>query len=82
MAHYERTQDNQFVYTQINQKEIDALSVMAYAGYWLLPEKLQIAANGGLYRCFNYSNDYTHCYTSWFYAASRLISVDSRCRDT
>lgn len=70
MAHYERTQDNQFVYTQINQKEIDALSVMAYAGYWLLPEKLQIAANGGLYRCFNYSNDYTHCYTSWFYAAS------------
>ena len=70
MAHYERTDDNQFIYTQINQKEIDALDVYAYASYWLLPEKLQIAANGGIYRCFNFGYDYTHCYTSWFYAGS------------
>ena len=70
MAHYERTDGNQFIYTQINQKEIDALDVYAYASYWLLPEKLQIAANGGLYRCFNFGYDYTHCYTSWFYASS------------
>ena len=70
MAHYERTDDNQFLYTQINQKEIDALDVYAYASYWLLPEKLQIAANGGIYRCFNFGYDYTHCYTSWFYAGS------------
>ena len=70
MAHYERTDDNQFIYTQINQKEIDVLDVYAYASYWLLPEKLQIAANGGIYRCFNFGYDYTHCYTSWFYAGS------------
>ena len=70
MAHYERTDDNKFIYTQINQKEIDALDAMAYAGYWLLPEKLQIAANGGVFRCFNYGNDYTHCYTSWYYVGS------------
>ena len=70
MAHYERTADNQFIYTQKNQKEIDVLNVMAYAGYWILPEKLQIAANGGVYRCFNFGNDYTHCYTSWFYVCS------------
>lgn len=70
MAHYERTDDNQFIYTQINQKEIDVLNVMAYASYWLLPEKLRIAANGGIYRCFNFGYDYTHCYTSWFYASS------------
>ena len=70
MAHYERTDGNQFIYTQINQKEIDVLDVYAYASYWLLPEKLQIAANGGLYRCFNFGYDYTHCYTSWFYASS------------
>ena len=70
MAHYERTNGNQFIYTQINQKEIDVLDVYAYASYWLLPEKLQIAANGGLYRCFNFGYDYTHCYTSWFYASS------------
>lgn len=70
MAHYERTDDNQFIYTQKNQKEIDVLNVMAYAGYWILPEKLQVAANGGVSRCFNFGNDYTHCYTSWFYACS------------
>lgn len=66
MAHYERTDENHFLYTQINQKEIDVLAVTAYAGYWLLPEKLQLSANGGLNRCFNYGFDYTHCYTSWF----------------
>ena len=70
MVHYERTDGNQFIYTQINQKEIDVLDVYAYASYWLLPEKLQIAANGGISRCFNFGYDYTHCYTSWFYAAS------------
>lgn len=70
MAHYERTDDNRFIYTQINQKEIDALDIMAYASYWLLPEKLQMAANGGIYRCFNFGYDYTHCYTSWYYAGS------------
>lgn len=70
MAHYERTDDNRFIYTQINQKEIDVLNITAYAGYWLLPEKLQVAANGGMYRCFNFGYDYTHCYTSWFYVGS------------
>lgn len=70
MAHYERTDDNRFIYTQINQKEIDALDVYAYASYWFLPEKLQMAANGGIYRCFNFGYDYTHCYTSWYYAGS------------
>lgn len=70
MAHYERTDDNRFTYTQINQKEIDVLDITAYAGYWLLPEKLQVAANGGMYRCFNFGYDYTHCYTSWFYVGS------------
>lgn len=70
MAHYERTDDNRFIYTQINQKEIDVLNITAYAGYWILPEKLQVAANGGMFRCFNFGYDYTHCYTSWFYVGS------------
>ena len=69
MAYYERTEDNRFIYTQCNQKGIDVLNLTAYAGYWLLPERLQIAVDGGLMRCFNYGNDYTHLYTSWFYAA-------------
>lgn len=70
MAVYERTADNRFVYTQHNQKEIDALLLMAYASYWLYPEKLSITAYGGLFRCFNFGDDYTHCYTSYFATGS------------
>ena len=69
MAHYERTADDKFIYTQINQKAINVLNTMAYASYWITPEKLQISANGGMMRCFNYGFDYTHRYTSWFYSA-------------
>ena len=66
MAVYERTADDRFIYTQRNQKEIDALNAMTYASYWLLPEKLSVTAYGGLFRCFNFGQDYTHCYTSYF----------------
>ena len=66
MAVYERTSDDRFIYTQRNQKEIDALHAMAYASYWLMPEKLSVTAYGGLFRCFNFGHDYTHCYTSYF----------------
>ena len=69
MALYERTADDKFIYTQINQKAINLLNTMAYASYWIMPEKLQVYANGGMMRCFNYGFDYTHCYTSWFYSA-------------
>ena len=69
MALYERTADDKFIYTQINQKAINVLNAMAYASYWIIPEKLQAYANGGMMRCFNYGFDYTHCYTSWFYSA-------------
>ena len=68
MALYERTSDDKFIYTQINQKEIDVLQVMPYVSCWTLPDKLKISIYGGLFRCFNFGNDYTHCYTSWFYA--------------
>lgn len=46
MAVYERTSDDRFIYTQRNQKEIDALHAMAYASYWLMPEKLSVTAYG------------------------------------
>ena len=67
MAHYERIADDKFIYTQINQKEIDLLRISAYANYWILPEKLQASVYGGMQRCFNYGNDYSHFYTSWYY---------------
>lgn len=66
MALYERTEDDKFIYTQINQKEIDLLYSMLYASYWVVPEKLQIATYGGVQRCFNYGYAYRHFYTSWF----------------
>ena len=76
MAVYERTADNQFIYTQRNQKEIDVLHIMAYANYWLIPEKLSIATDGGLFRCFNFGDDYTHCYTSYFCTGSINAYLD------
>lgn len=66
MAYYERTPDNQFIYTQYNQKEIDLLHLSIYANYWALPKKLSFSFYGGLQRCFNFGDDYTHCYTSGF----------------
>jgi hypothetical protein len=70
MAHYERTSDGKFIYTQINQKEMDLLRLAGYVSYWILPEKLQASVYGGMQRCFNYGNDYSHFYTSWFYVGS------------
>ena len=70
MAYYERTDDNKFLYTQINQKAINLLQLSAYASYWIVPEKLQASAYGGMQRCFNYGFNYTHLYTSLFYVAN------------
>ena len=70
MALYERTADDKFIYTQINQKAIDLLRLSTYARYWILPEKLQASVYGGMQRCFNFGNEYSHFYTSWFYVGS------------
>lgn len=70
MALYKRTADDLFVYTQINQKEIDLLHTMAYASGWAIQKKLQISIYGGMMRCFNFGNEYTHCRTSFFCAGS------------
>ena len=61
MATYIRTADDKFVYTQLNQKEIDVLNLMLYANAWIIPDKLSVAASGTLFRCFNFGEDYTHC---------------------
>lgn len=66
MAAYERTVDDKFIYTQRNQKEIDALNIMLYTDFWIIPDKLSIMAYGGLFRCFNWGDDYTHCYTAYY----------------
>ena len=49
---------------------MDLLRLAGYVSYWILPEKLQASVYGGMQRCFNYGNDYSHFYTSWFYVGS------------
>lgn len=73
MAMYIRTEDNRFVYTQLNQKEIDVLNLMLYANGWIVPDKLSIALSGTLFRCFNFGEDYTHCKT--FYSGTASVQA-------
>ena len=70
MAHYERTPDDKFIYTQINQKAMDLLTLSGFVGYWIIPEKLKASAYVGMQRYFNYGNDYSHFYTSFFYVGN------------
>ena len=65
MAAYERTDDDRFIYTQRNQKGIDFIFLSAYANYWLIPERLSLMGYGGMSRCMNFGDDYTHCLTAW-----------------
>ena len=73
MATYIRTADDKFVYTQLNQKEIDVLNLMLYANAWIIPDKLSIALSGTLFRCFNFGEDYTHCKT--FYSGTANVQA-------
>ena len=70
MALYQRTDDDKFITTQRNQKRIEVINAMAYVNYWLIPSKLNAMMNGGLFRCFNFGDDYTHCRTYYFMAGS------------
>ena len=73
MATYIRTADDKFVYTQLNQKEIDVLNLMLYANAWIIPDKLSVAVSGTLFRCFNFGEDYTHCKT--FYSGTANVQA-------
>lgn len=73
MATYLRTDDNRFIYTQLNQKEIDLLHLMLYVNFWIIPDKLSMAVSGTLFRCFNFGEDYTHCKT--FYSGTANLQA-------
>ena len=49
-----------FLFTRANQRRISMFYVDNYTRYDLLPGKLSLMFFGGLYRCFNYGDDYTH----------------------
>lgn len=73
MATYIRTSDDKFIYTQLNQKEIDVFYLVLYANGWIVPDKLSVAASGTLFRCFNFGEDYTHCKT--FYSGTANVQA-------
>lgn len=49
-----------FLFTRANQRRISMFYVDNYTRYDLLPGKLSFTLWGGLYRCFNFGDDYTH----------------------
>lgn len=59
-----RTADNRFLTTQTNQKGCDFFFIQPLIRWTIIPEKVDFTAYCGLYRFFNYGDDYTHTYTS------------------
>ncbi len=65
MAHYERTDDNQFLYYQLNQGHINMMYATNHTQFDLIPKKLRLSMTHGVYRFWNFSPDYTHTLTSY-----------------
>lgn len=65
MAHYERTADNQFLYSQKNQSYINMLYISNYTSWSIVPDKLSSTFNCGFFRFFNRGDDYNHCLSTW-----------------
>lgn len=49
-----------FLFTRTNQPAVNLFYVNNYTRYDVLPGKLSLKFMGGLYRCFNFGDDYTH----------------------
>lgn len=59
-------QDGHFYKTQTNaDNECSFFYVESYNQWDIIPEKLTATIYGGIYRFFNYGDDYTHTYTSF-----------------
>lgn len=65
MASYSRTDDNQFLYTQMNQRHINMFYIQNNTRYDLFPEHLSLSLYGGIYRFFNGGNNYNHVFTAY-----------------
>lgn len=65
MALYTRTADDQFLYTQTNQRGINLFYVIDEAQWTVVPDRFIVNSNVGIYRCQNYGDAYKHHYTSY-----------------
>lgn len=64
MALYLRTPQNEFIYTQTNQRGIDMFYVTSYFRYTCFKDKLSLSGSAGLFRFFNRGDNYRHHYTA------------------
>ncbi len=70
MAHYERTPDDRFIYTQRNQKDIRVVYAFSGGHIDILPDRLAADFSAGIFRCFNYGDNYRHHRTSFICSGS------------
>lgn len=65
MERYIRVNDH-FYQTQTNaDNACNFFYIQSYNQWDIIPEHLSLSAYGGIYRFFNYGEDYTHTYTSY-----------------
>ena len=60
------SQDGHFFKTQTNaDNECSFFHIDSYNQWSILPDRLEATLYGGIYRFFNFGEDYTHTYTSF-----------------
>ncbi|MBR1448308.1 MAG: hypothetical protein IJ588_06140 [Prevotella sp.] len=64
LSPYRNVPSTPFLLTQTNQRGCNFFFIQPYAQWTILPDRLTATAYCGLYRFFNYGDDYTHTYTS------------------
>lgn len=70
MGKYVRMDDNQFLYSQTNQKHCNMLYIDGYSSVDVIPEHLSLTLSGTVARFFNKGDDYNHLYTGFGFSTS------------
>lgn len=70
LALYTRDEDDQFYYSQVNQRGIEMFYTLLHARYELISDKLTATAQGGINRFFNHGYHYDHALTTYSYMGS------------
>ena len=65
MEKYTRTDDNQYLYSSVNQGHCNMLYMNSYSSVNIIADHLTITFSGTMARFFNKGDDYNHCYTSF-----------------
>lgn len=66
---YTRIDDCTFIHSQRNQDQCTMFYAIASANWYIIPEKLSIGCDSGIYRFFNFGDDYRHRFTAYNWQA-------------